>query len=163
SPYEGDNSLDPTRETETSLTATLFFTFRYKNTQLDFDPELAGGKGFSGVTGIAGFTNGEIPRVAKPTPTPYIARLYITQTLSRFTWTIGKFSAADKLDSNAYSHDPRGQFQNWSIMYNGAWDYPADVRGYTVGGLQEVKLGHHVVRVGSFLMPVVANGSKLDT
>ena len=22
---------------------------------------------------------------------------------------------------------------NWSLMYNGAWDYPADTRGYTIG------------------------------
>src|SRR5690242_1500419 len=62
--------------------------------------------------------------LAKPTPTPYIARLYLKQKWSRFTWTFGKVSAADFFDQNTYSHDPRVQFQNWSIMYNGAWDYP---------------------------------------
>ncbi|MGZ3434487.1 MAG: carbohydrate porin, partial [Isosphaeraceae bacterium] len=30
--------------------------------QIYFDPEIAGGEGFSGVSGIAGFPNGEIPR-----------------------------------------------------------------------------------------------------
>lgn len=163
SPYSGVNSLRPVWETDTSLTITLFATFKYKNTEFGFNGEAAGGKGFSGVAGIAGFPNGEIPRVAKPTPTPYIARLYIKQKLSRFTWTAGKFSATDFFDNNAYSHDPRTQFMNWAIMYNGAWDYPADTRGYTVGAVQEVQFGPSVVRVGSFLEPVVANGPKLDT
>ena len=25
----------------------------------------------------------------------------------------------------------------WGVMYNGAWDYPADVRGYTWGWVHE--------------------------
>ncbi len=162
SPYAGLNSLRPVREADTSLTVTLFTRFRYRGTELGFDGELAGGKGFSGVAGLAGFPNGEIPRVAKPTPTPYVARLYLKQTLSRFTWTFGKVSATDFFDGNQYSHDPRTQFENWSIMYNGAWDYPADIRGYTIGAVQELTLGRSVFRVGSFLEPVVANGSQLD-
>ena len=40
-------------------------------------------------------------------------------------------SAADIFDDNRYSHDPRAQFLNWALMYNGAWDYPANARGYT--------------------------------
>ena len=43
-----------------------------------FDPEIAGGKGFSGVNGIANAPNGELPRVASATPKPYLARLYVT-------------------------------------------------------------------------------------
>lgn len=162
SPYAGTNSLRPIRENDTSLTATLFLTLKYRNTELGFNGEVAGGTGFSAVTGIAGFPNGEIPRVAKRTPTPYVARLYLKQKVSRFTWTFGKVSAADFFDNNAYSHDPRTQFQNWAIMYNAAWDYPADVRGYTVGAVQELQLGRSVLRVGSFLEPVVANGPKLN-
>jgi len=162
SPYAGRNSLHPIRETDASLTATLFVTLRYRNTEFGFNGEVAGGTGFSGVAGIGAFPNGEIPRVGRPTPTPYVARLYLKQKLSRFTWTAGKFGATDFFDNNAYSHDPRSQFQNWAIMYNGAWDYPADVRGYTVGAVQEVALGKSIVRVGSFLEPVVANGPKLN-
>jgi high affinity Mn2+ porin len=161
-PYTGQMSLRPIRETDSSLTATIFATFRYHNTELGWNGELAGGTGFSGVAGLAGFPNGEIPRVGKPTPTPYTARLFLKQNLSRFTWTAGKIAATDFFDNNAYSHDPRTQFQNWSIMYNGAWDYPADVRGYTVGAVEEVALGRSVVRIGSFLEPVNANGPKLN-
>lgn len=161
-PYSGANSLPPIRETDTSLTATLFFTFRYRNTEIGLHPELAGGNGFGGVVGIAGFPNGEIPRVGKPTPTPYIGRLYLKQKISRFTWTFGKIAASDFFDGNAFSHDPRAQFMNWAIMYNGAWDYPADTRGYTVGAVQEVNLGRAAFRVGSFLEPAEANIMRLD-
>jgi high affinity Mn2+ porin len=162
SPYAGDRSLRPIRETDASLTVTIFGKLRYRDTVLGFSGEAAGGTGFSGVAGVAGFPNGEIPRVSTATPKPYVARLYLEQKLSRFTWTFGKVSAADFFDDNAYSHDPRTQFQNWSLMYNAAWDYPADVRGYTVGAVQELRLGRSVVRVGSFLEPVAANGPKLN-
>ncbi len=50
-------------------TTTLFFSVRLeRNTVFVFDPEIAGGKGFSGVDGIADPPNGEIPRVATATP-----------------------------------------------------------------------------------------------
>jgi high affinity Mn2+ porin len=77
--YAGPGSLQDNPERDVSLTTTLFFGLRLgQNTQLYFDPEIAGGKGFSGVTGIANFPNGEMPRVASATPKPYIARLYVT-------------------------------------------------------------------------------------
>jgi len=162
SPYVGLNSLLPIWESDTSLTATVFMTLTYRDTELHVDPELAGGKGFSGVRGVAGFPNGEIPRVASATPKPYLARVYLKQKYRWFTWSAGKFSANDFFDQNVYSHDPRAQFINWSIMDNGAWDYPADVRGYTVGVVQEVTIGPAVLRAGSFLEPVSANGPFLD-
>src|SRR6476660_8576276 len=79
SPYEGLLSLRNHMERDVSLTTTLFLGLRLsKNTALYFDPEIAGGRGFSGVTGLANSSNGELPRVASATPKPYIARLYIT-------------------------------------------------------------------------------------
>ena len=77
--YSGTLSLSDKPERDVSLTTTLFFGFRItKNTQFYFDPEIAGGRGFSNVDGLANPTNGELPRVASATPTPYIARLYVT-------------------------------------------------------------------------------------
>jgi high affinity Mn2+ porin len=68
-----------------SLTATAFMTLRLNN---DFDvvlnPEIAGGEGFGDVTGIAGFTNGETPRVLKANPKLYLSRGYL-----RSTWDLG--------------------------------------------------------------------------
>ena len=148
SPYSSPFSLQNYPERDVSLTTTLFFGLRLTpNTQLYFDPEIAGGRGFSGVTGLANSSNGELPRVASATPKPYIARLYVThdfgfgdaresvesdenqlagqRPVTRYTVTAGRFTLTDFFDNNRYSHDPRTQFMGWAVMYNGAWDYPA--------------------------------------
>src|SRR5215831_1188891 len=80
SPYSGPFSLQSRREADVSLTSTLFFGLRLaRYTQLYIDPEIAGGRGFSGVNGLANQYNGELPRVGSATPTPYLARGFITQ------------------------------------------------------------------------------------
>lgn len=166
--YEGANSLPSHSENRVSLTATAFIEFR-ANSWIDLvvNPEVAGGKGFGGVTGIAGFPNGEIPRVASATPTPYFARAFMRNHWDlrgkRLTIISGKFAITDYFDNNSYSHDPRTQFMNWSLMYNGAWDYPADTRGYTVGSLQEFAATHWSLRAASVMEPTTANGPTFDT
>lgn len=186
SPYQGTNSLPPHREDFVSLTSTLFLTLRAgAHWEFVVTPEIAGGKGFGNVTGIAGFANGEIPRVAGATPALYLARGYVKASWalgpddsaakpgadgepgtppasSRITSVVGKFGLTDFFDNNAYSHDPRTQFINWSIMYNGAWDYPADVRGYTIGLVQELSLKSWSLRAATALEPTEANGAALD-
>ncbi|HEV2690954.1 MAG TPA: carbohydrate porin [Bryobacteraceae bacterium] len=185
SPYEGPFSLHDSQERDISLTTTLFFGLRLgPNTQLYFDPEIAGGRGFSGVNGIANFPNGELPRVASATPKPYLARLYITQEFgfgtekekistdanqlggerpaTRYSITVGRFTVTDFFDNNRYSHDPRTQFMGWGIMYNGAWDYPADTRGYTWGWVHEFHAKNWSLRYGSAAEPRVANGLRFD-
>ena len=62
-------------------------------------------------------------------------------------------SAEDVLDDNPYSHDPRTQFLNWSLMYTGAWDYPANARGYTYGALFDYTTMFYAVRYGIFAEP----------
>src|SRR5580704_10736941 len=58
SPYSGPLSLQDYPEKDASLTTTLFFGLRLTdNTQFYFDPEIAGGKGFSGVNGLANSPN----------------------------------------------------------------------------------------------------------
>ncbi|MBI3836343.1 MAG: carbohydrate porin [Planctomycetia bacterium] len=185
SPYIGPNSLLPIFEDPTSQTSTLFLGTRlWDNAELYFNPEVAGGRGFSNVLGIAGFPNGEITRVGKPQPTPYIARLYFAKTLglggeqekapddfnqvagyrdiSRLTVRVGKMAFTDAFDNNAYSHDPRTQFQNWALMYNGAWDFAANVRGYSYGGVVDLNQANWALRYGLFAEPRVANGPDLD-
>jgi high affinity Mn2+ porin len=185
SPYEGPFSLQDTPERDVSLTTTLFFGLRLeRNTQLYFDPEIAGGRGFSGVNGLANSPNGELPRVATATPKPYLARLYIShdfgfgdeketvdtdanqlggeRPMNRYTVTVGRFSVTDFFDNNRYTHDPRSQFMGWAVMYNGAWDYPADTRGYTWGWVHELHTRHWSFRYASAAMPKVANGPRFD-
>ena len=71
-PYSGKNSLDPHSEAKASLTATIFLGLKVrKGLELYVNPEIAGGEGLSGAVGMAGFPNGEITRVTRPTPKPY--------------------------------------------------------------------------------------------
>jgi len=183
--YSGPFSLLTYPERDVSLTTTLFLGLRLaRNTQLYFDPEIAGGRGFSGVNGMANASNGELPRVETATPKPYLARLYLmqdfgfgderelvmgdanqlggTRPATRYTIVVGRFTLTDFFDNNNYTHDPRSQFMGWAIMYNGAWDYPADTRGYTWGWMHEFHTKNWSVRYASAAMPKVANGQQFD-
>jgi high affinity Mn2+ porin len=185
SPYVGPHSLVPEEPAATTETATLFAAARlWPGGEVVFNPEVAGGRGLSGTQGVAGFPNGEATRVGVPEPTPYIARLFFRQTwglggswekaedmpnqiagprdIDRVTLTVGKMSAGDIADNNRYSHDPRTQFLNWSLMYNGAWDYPANVRGYTYGIALELNTVFWALHYGIFAEPAVANGAEFD-
>src|SRR5580658_9310663 len=54
SPYRGPLSLQAYPERDVSLTTTLFFDLNLGDyTQLYFNPEIAGGRGFSSVDGMA--------------------------------------------------------------------------------------------------------------
>ncbi len=186
SPYSGLNSLKGTEETENSLTSTLFLGIRlWKNCEVYINPEIAGGSGLSGAFGLAASTNGETYRVGDPAPTLYLARGYIRQTIGLSTekrneddganqvgclmpkkyiqFLIGKFSLADVLDNNLYSNSPRTQFMNWTIMNNGAWDYAANVRGYTYSFTTIVQLENIAYKLSVATLPLVANGADLNT
>jgi len=183
-PYSGPLSLENNPEKDVSLTTTLFLGFRLWETEFYINPEIAGGRGFSGVNGLANSENGELPRVASATPKPYLARAYFThdfgfgdarekidsdanqlagsRPMTRYSITIGRFTVTDFFDNNRYSHDPRTQFLGWAAMYNGAWDYPADVRGYTWGWVHEFHTPHWSLRYGSGAEPRAANGPRFD-
>jgi hypothetical protein len=71
-------------------------------------------------------------------------------------------SLPDVFDLNSIGSDSHLQFTNWTIDNNGAWDYAADTRGYTVGGVLEYQDRNWAIRYGIAVMPVVANGIDLD-
>ncbi len=80
-PYSGKNSLLDTTEQDMSVTSTIFLGLRlWKYASIYCNPEISGGKGFSGTTGIAGFPNGEIYRVGNPVTQAYIVRGYFQQS-----------------------------------------------------------------------------------
>lgn len=185
SPYMGTNSLVPKEGIKTSLTTTFFINYHpFKNAYIVFNPEAAGGKGLSKTLGVAGFPNGEIYRVGNPAPQPYIARLYfeyrfpfisrklmkatnrdsIKQTVPQKYLSIlaGKFSITDFFDGSDISHDPRLQYLNWSLMASGAWDYPANVRGYTMGVVAQAFLNDWKIRTAITGVPIEANGKELQ-
>jgi high affinity Mn2+ porin len=82
--------------------------------------------------------------------------------IDRFSFTIGKFSIADFFDNNSYAHDPRSQFMNWALMSSGAWDYPANTRGYTWNVVAEYVRENYAIRAASSLVPTTANGPELN-
>jgi len=183
--YTGTNSLIPEREKSYSLTATAALGARtWNGGEVYLDPEVAQGVPLSHLTGLGGFTNGEIARTSGPTPTFYVGRAFLRQTWGlggerekvesdanqlagsvdqrRLVLTVGKLSLQDLFDDNAYSHDPRTQFLNWSLMTHGAWDFAADSRGYSWGVALEYFDGPWALRAARFMMPKESNGLALN-
>jgi len=116
--------------------------------------------------------------------TPYLARLMLHQVIAlsgeeeksertptslltrlparRIELRAGKMSLADYFDANSVGSDSHLQFLNWTAVNNGAYDYAADTRGYTVAAMAEYQDHAWGVRFAEALMPKVANGPKLD-
>lgn len=181
--YSGEKSLENGVEpTAISLTSTLFIGRKlWKNASFYVNPELSGGKGLSFAQGVAGALNGETYRVGEVEPQVFIARAYLQQHFAlsndpetefleeadnqvagnvpakRLTISVGKFAMSDFFDDNLYAKDPRTQFMNWSIWANAAWDYPANTRGYTFGGVAEVFFPKWEARLATVSVPRIAN------
>ena len=187
--YEGPNSFRNSAEYKTSMVGTFYTALRRNrsvryNTDFIFDMESAAGRGLSQALGLAGFTNLDVVRNPNLGATPYIARYQIHQVFGltdkttsqepnffapasmvperRVEFRIGKMTLPDFFDVNSVGSDSHLQFMNWTTDNNGAWDYAADTRGYTVGGLAEYDDRTWSLRYGIFAMPVVANGLDLD-
>ncbi|HVO61580.1 MAG TPA: carbohydrate porin [Terriglobales bacterium] len=179
--YSGVNSLHPHGEHATSNIGTLYLGYALlKNTELYFNIESADGGGLSDALGLAGFTNVDVVRNPQLGVSPYIARGLLRQIVPlsketveaqrgplsldsrlpvrRFEFYLGKFSMPDFFDVNAGSGDSHSQFLNWTIINNGAYDYAADTRGYTVGVVAEYYDRSWAFRFSEALMPTVANG-----
>jgi high affinity Mn2+ porin len=189
SPYEGTNSLRNILEYKVSEVATLYLGYQWHpnsryNTDFIVDFENAGGRGISQALGLAGATNLDVVRNPNLSSSPYLSRGEIHQTIGltntfvetdrspfslasevpvrRFEIRVGKMSMPDTFDINSVGTDSHLQFTNWTIDNNGAWDYAADTRGYTVGGILEYDDKIWSARYGIAAMPVVANGIDLD-
>jgi hypothetical protein len=189
SPYQGASSFIGRGEYKTSLLGTLYMGFRPTrsiryNNDLILDVESSGGRGLSEALGLAGFSNLDVVRNPSLGSAPYLARYEIhqvvglTQTtttqepgpfglapsmpLRRVEFRIGKMTLPDFFDVNGPGSDSHLQFMNWTVDNNGAWDYPADTRGYTMGGMAEYDDRIWSIRYGLFAMPTVANGTDLD-
>ena len=183
--YSGPNSLSSANEVKETVSLDLYAGARlWRGAEAHIDGLMWQGFGFSKTLGVEGFPNGEAFRLGTKVPNVNIARLFIRQTIglggeqepveddplhlagrqdvSRITLTVGKLSAKDIFDNNAYANDPRTQFMNWALMANEAWDYPADSLGYMTGFAAELNQPHWTARYGFFQMPSVANGVGLD-
>jgi high affinity Mn2+ porin len=186
SPYQGPNSLDPGNRWRETVTTTAYLGRRlWDGAELYFNPEFDQGFGLSKTVGLAGFANGEAQKAGANIPKFNVARLFLRQTFdlggeseqlpddlnqmagphtaSRLTVTAGKFSVTDIFDDNKYAHDPRTTFLNWAIWEAGAFDYPADQKGFTDGVAVELNRPAWAARAGFFLEPKRSNDRNLDT
>ena len=182
--YSGPHSLSPHYDKATSRVVTLYTGVRLNHsTELLVDLEEAGGAALSTGLGLAGNTDLDIVRNPLLSKAPYLGRaiFHMVFALSkdkvenersflslfeelprrRLEFRFGKFSMPDFFDINSVGSDTHFQFSNWTVDNNGAWDYAADTRGYTVGAVADFEDRNWGFRVAEGLMPKVANGIDL--
>lgn len=182
--YSGPHSLSPDYSKATSRVLTLYTGVRINNsTELLVDIEEAGGAALSEGFGLAGNTDLDIVRNPQLSKAPYLGRGMIHKVFAlskdkvenqrsflslfdelprrRLEIRFGKFTMPDFFDVNSVGSDTHFQFNNWSVDNNGAWDYAADTRGYTVGLVADYEDRNWGFRFAEGLMPKVANGIDL--
>jgi len=182
--YSGPHSLINRYEKATSRLMTLYTGVRLSNSfEILVDPEEAGGAALSQGFGLAGNTNLDIVRNPLLSKAPYLGRGMVHGVIAlskdkventrsflnlfdelprrRLELRFGKFSMPDFFDINSVGTDTHFQFINWTTDNNGAWDYAADTRGYTVGFLADYEDRNWGFRLAEALMPTVANGIDL--
>ncbi|MBU6269937.1 MAG: carbohydrate porin [Betaproteobacteria bacterium] len=184
-PYTGPRSLLPQAEASYSFTTTVALGWRPSpGLELYLNPEFSQGVPLSGLSGLGGFTNAELTRAGSPQLASYVARAFLRRTWGlgggaetveseinqlpgsadrrRVVLTLGKLPVMDLFDDNAYAHDPRTQFLNLAFTTHGAFDFAADVRGYSWGGAVEYIDGDWAIRAGRFAQPREPNQMALD-
>jgi hypothetical protein len=75
---------------------------------------------------------------------------------------LGKFQLVDFFDLNSAGSDSHLQFLNLTIDNNGAYDYAADTRGYTVAAMLDFEEHNWGIRFAEALMPRQANFIDLE-
>ncbi len=188
--YRSQNSFLNTNEggddKSYTFSATAFLGRRlWTGAVFYFNPEIFQGMPFNGqLVGLGGFQNGELQKGAFVSPVYYTARAFIRQTMNlggdeelssegpnqfngmvsanRLVLSFGKLATLDYFDDNTYSHDPRTQFQNFSIFSMGAYGYAADIKGFTFGGVAEWFQDNWIFKMARLALPIVPNTPKLD-
>ena len=181
--YSGPNSLDRASDQAVTEVATLYTGLELSPTlEAVADFEIAAGTGLSQSLGLGGPTN--LDAVRNLDGMPYVARLWYrkviplsnetvsvergplsiltTLPVRRLDIHLGKFDLADFFDLNSVANDSHMQFMNWTVVNNGAYDYAADTRGYTYGGVIDYEDRWWGVRFAEALISRRANGLNLQ-
>lgn len=180
----GPQSMLSKRQISETGDATLFAGVRLGDVELYFNPEMDQGYGNSNTFGVAGYVSGEAYKVGEYYPyyrTPRMFGRYVlglggedvkvedgpnqiagSHDADNITFTFGKFGVTDIFDNNAYAHDPRADFLNWSLIEMGAFDYAAEAWGYTYGGAVEWNQGSWSWRGGVFDLSRQPNAKYLE-
>jgi high affinity Mn2+ porin len=191
SPYEGEKSLTYDNGLGRQLTQTYGIYFGSQLTrslQAYLDVEMFVGNGISNGLGLGGYTNGDVIRAgpADLGQGPFLARLYLryliplseerteiptramgqlsgVEPTSRVEIKAVKLAPTDDLDLNRYANNQRTQFLNYAFLYNPAWDYASDTRGYSIGFSISLVKPSWRLAFGSYQVPTTANGYTLDS
>jgi high affinity Mn2+ porin len=184
--YSGPNSLASGGEVKETLSLDFIAGARlWRGAEAHVDCLVWQGFGLSKTLGVEGFPNGEAFRLGTEVPNVNLTRVFIRQTfglggekeaveddtlhlagtqdVSRITLTLGRMSAKDIFDNNAYAGDPRTQFLNWALVANEGWDYPADSIGFMTGFAAELNQPSWTLRYGLFQVPRTSNGTATDS
>ena len=184
-PYEGTRSLPDVNSVRETVSFDLVGGVRLWSGAAAFADALVWqGFGLGNAVGLEAFPNGEAFKLGTKLPNITMARVFLRQSfglggeqeqveddmfelagkrdVSRLTFTVGKLSAKDLFDGNAYANDPRTQFLDWSLMAHNAWDFPADSLGYMTGATVELNQRRWALRYGFFQTPRRLNGMALD-
>lgn len=189
SPYTGQNSFrtDDGRGRDFTHTYGVYLGSQLAPTlQTYLDIEYFQGNGVSDGTGLGGFVNGDVIRAGSSnlSKSPYVARLYLRyflplsaetekvdrsadqlpgeQPVSRWEVKAGRMTLTDDFDLNRYANNNRTQFLNYDFLYNTAWDYAADTRGYSYGVVTALVQPRWRLAFGVYMEPNTANGAAFD-
>nr|WP_245283703.1 carbohydrate porin [Bradyrhizobium sp. URHD0069] len=184
SPYQGTNSLPGAGRARETWTVGAFLGWRlWEGGEFYFGPELAQGFGIGGTLGLAGFSNGEAQKGGAEYPRFRPQRYFFRQTfglggeqeevadaanqlpgkrdIDRITVTVGRFAVGDLFDGNSYAKDPRLDFMNWAIWASAAYDFPADLPGFTRGAVVELNRKDWALRAGLLQVPAAPSSDVL--
>jgi high affinity Mn2+ porin len=180
------NSLIPDPERSFTGTTTLYLgAGLWKGAEGYLAPEVISERGFSQLRGLGGaIQNFELQKGGTETPQVYRSRAYIRQTFGlggkstaapsgplqlgrvydsrRLVLTAGNFSILDFLDKNAFGIDPRQGFFSLAFLTYPAYDFAADSRGYSWGGVAELDWDEWAVRLGRTTPPKNPNQQPVD-
>ena len=189
-PYQGPNSFIPTRGQDwrdSTQTYGVYLGSQMTSTlQAYLDVELFRGNGVSNGMGLGGYVNGDVIRAGSSNlpKTPYVARLYLRyylplssetekvergmdqlpgdQPVGRWEVKAGRLALTDDFDQNRYANNNRTQFLNYDFLFNTAWDYAADTRGYSYGITTALYQPRWRLAFGVFMEPNTVNGANFD-
>lgn len=184
SPYRGPQSLVP-GQAHAMTTATVFAGVKLiEGTELYYNGEFSQSFSLSRTLGIAGFVNGEAQKAGAPFPKYRSNRYFLrhtiglggetedvpdgpnsiagTRAIERITLVAGKFALGDYFDGNAYAHDPRVDFMNWGLWASGAYDFPANLPGFTQGLMVEYNRADFALRAAYTQVPKQPSSDVLD-
>ncbi len=182
----GPNSLLRGAEGSFTASATLYLALRlWHGAAAYLVPEVISLHPLSNLKGLGGaIQNFELQKSGSIAPQPYLSRAYLQQTLDlggasesfesksmqlgtrvrkrRIVLRAGSFSVLDFFDKNEFVDDPRQQFFNMAFMTYAAFDFAADARGFSFGGMAELRWDEWALRVARMAPPKHPNTLALD-